>query len=67
MPDLVSDDFSIKTIFLASAAAGGAVLFIQLLLLVLGGDTDADGDGDHSDGFGLFSVRAIAVRIGVPT
>lgn len=60
LPKLFGDDFSIKTIYLVCSAIGGAVLSIQLLLLVLGGDTDADSDVDHGDGFGFLSIRAIA-------
>ncbi len=62
LPKLFGDDMSIKTIYLVCSAVGGAVLSVQLLLLVLGGDTDGDFDGDldHTDGFGILSVRAIA-------
>ena len=60
LPDLFTDEFSTKSIFLLCSAAGGTVLSIQLLLLVMGGDTDGDGDGDSSDSFTLFSIRAIA-------
>ncbi|MEM8709350.1 MAG: hypothetical protein AAGG01_00245 [Planctomycetota bacterium] len=50
------------TLYLTCAAAGGAVLAVQMLLLFLGGDV-ADGEVDldvDSDGLSFFSIRAIA-------
>lgn len=64
MLDIFSDEVTIKTIYLVCSSIGGAVLSIQLLLLILGGGGGEDGfdgdHGDHSDGFGLISVRTIA-------
>lgn len=62
---LVVPDFSTltaSTLYLGCAAAGGAVLSIQMLLLFLGGDV-ADGEVDldgGSDGVSFLSIRAIA-------
>lgn len=68
-------DWTIKTVYLACAVAGGFVLLIQtVLLLVGGGDTDAPhvdvapdiGASDsgeapgHDTGFGLISIRSVA-------
>ena len=63
MPDIFSDEVTIKTIYLVCSSVGGAVLSLQLIMLVLGGggEDGFDGDhGDHSDGFGLISIRSIA-------
>lgn len=68
-------DWTIKTLYFATAAAGGAVLFIQtVMLLFAGGDADvshADGHVDigaadsgephgHDAGLGLLSIRSCA-------
>jgi hypothetical protein len=64
-------DWTMELTYMACAAAGGTVLVLQTLLMLLGfgdgGDVDlhhdvgdVSGDGDHDGAFGLFSVRAIA-------
>jgi hypothetical protein len=67
-------DWTMELTYMACAAAGGTVLVLQTLLMLLGfgdgGDVDlhpdigdvgdAGGDGDGDGAFGLFSVRAIA-------
>lgn len=55
-------EFSSHTMYFGCAVAGGAVLSIQLLLLMLGGDV-ADGEVDldaDGDGLSFFSIRAVA-------
>lgn len=66
-------DWTMELAYMACAAAGGTILVLQTLLMLLGvgdghdadfhhdvGDAgSADGD-DHDGAFGLFSVRAIA-------
>jgi len=55
-------DFSSHALYLGCAVLGGAVLSIQLILMMIGGDV-ADGEVDlDSDGDGLsfFSIRTIA-------
>ncbi len=57
------------TVYMACAAIGGAVLIIQMFLLLIGGDIDADmdmdmdmdiDDADAGDGsFSLLSIRAV--------
>ncbi|MCP3914271.1 MAG: hypothetical protein GY711_01810 [bacterium] len=57
------DKYTITTIYTVCAVIGGAVLSLQMLLLMFGGDVDADTDVDSidaSDGFGLISIRSIA-------
>lgn len=50
-----------RTVYLACAVAGGAVLSIQLLLLFFGGDVaDGEVDLDAADGLSFFSIRAVA-------
>jgi len=66
-------DWSMQTAYMACAAAGGTVLVLQTVLLLLGAGHDGgfdvhvhdagshDGGGDHHDtAFGLFSLRALA-------
>lgn len=64
MLNIFSDEITIKTIYLVCSSIGGAVLSLQLIMLILGGgggEDSFDGDhGDHSDGFGLISIRSIA-------
>lgn len=54
----------IKTVYMGCAIVGGAVMSIQMLLLMFGGDIGADTDIDDidtdGDGFGFLSVRSIA-------
>lgn len=38
--------FSLSTIFLVSAIGGGALLVLQILVTLIGGDSDVDGDLD---------------------
>ncbi len=60
------DDFQIKTVYVVCSVVGGAVLALQMLLLLFGGDVDVDADMDvddldhHGDGFGVISIRSIA-------
>lgn len=50
-----------RTIYMGCAIAGGAVLSIQLLLLLVGGDVaDGEVDLDAADGLSFFSIRAVA-------
>lgn len=58
-------NWNMETIYQISAGLGGAVLLLQMLLLLFaGGADDFEGgevDADHDDGsVGLLSVRAIA-------
>lgn len=48
--------------FVACAALGGVVLILQLLLGLIGGDTDLDHDGQGhlSEGLDLISVRSLS-------
>lgn len=55
-------DFTARSLYLGCAVLGGAVLSIQLLLMLVGGDVadgEVDMDGD-SDGLAFFSIRALA-------
>jgi len=58
------DDLSVRTIYLVCAVVGGAILAIQMILLLFGADMDADTDvddiSDHGDGFGFMSIRSMA-------
>jgi hypothetical protein len=63
------EGWTMETVYLGCAVAGGAVLLLQTLLLLFGGgDTDALPDADvdlasdgHAPGaFGFLSVRAVA-------
>jgi len=60
LPQFDLEGFSAQTLYMVCAAVGGAVLTIQLLLLMIGGDVeDGEVDGD-SDGFSFLSIRAVA-------
>ncbi len=54
----------VRTTYMGCAAVGGAILTLQMVLLMFGGDMDADTDvddlGGHSDGLGFLSVRSMA-------
>lgn len=55
-------DLSAHSLYMGCAVVGGAVLSIQLLLLLIGGDV-ADGDIDADaggDGLAFFSIRTLA-------
>lgn len=56
--------FHIRTVYLACAVIGGAIMTIQMVLLMFGADVDADTDVDdlagHADGFGFLSIRSVA-------
>ena len=58
------ESVQIRTIFLGCSVLGGAVLGLQMLLLLFGGDvgsdTDIDDLGDGSDGMGFLSIRSMA-------
>jgi hypothetical protein len=49
-----------ETLYIGCTALGGAVLSLQLLLLLFGGDGDADGLEDGSDGMSFLSIRSFA-------
>jgi len=55
-------DWSSSPLYLGAAVLGGAVLSLQTLLLLFGGDGgDGELDSDHgSDAFGFLSIRAVA-------
>lgn len=58
-------DWNMETVYQISAALGGAVLLIQMLLLLFGGDAgefdSSEVELDQDDGsVGLLSIRAIA-------
>jgi len=55
-------DLSAGSLYLGCAVVGGAILSIQLVLMMIGGDV-ADGEVDidgGSDGLSFFSIRTIA-------
>ena len=60
------ETFQIKTIYIVCSVVGGAILSLQMLLLMFGGDIDVNADVDvdeidpQGDGFGLISIRSIA-------
>jgi hypothetical protein len=58
------DDVRIRTIYMGCAIVGGAILSLQMILLLFGGDigadTDVDDIGDHGDGLGVLSIRSMA-------
>lgn len=55
-------DLGASPLYLGAAVLGGAVLGLQTVLLLFGGD-DGDGEphhGDATDGFGFLSIRTVA-------
>jgi hypothetical protein len=56
----ILDNWSTHSVFVLCAAAGGAVLSIQLFMLMFGIDGDADVDLDAGDGFGFVSIRTLS-------
>jgi len=60
----LTEDFQMRTIYLVCAVIGGAVMSLQLILLMFGGDVDSDTDVDHidhsGDGFGFLTIRSMA-------
>lgn len=62
--DGLAGDFQMRTIYLVCAVLGGAIMSLQLILLMFGGDVDSDTDVDHidhsGDGFGFISIRSVA-------
>jgi len=57
--------FSLSTIFLVSAIGGGALLVLQILVTLIGGDSDVDGDldgGFDGDAGGL-SFRTVVAFV----
>lgn len=54
----------IKTVYMGCSIVGGAILGLQMILLLFGGDIDADTDVDDisgdGDGFGFLSIRSLA-------
>ena len=54
----------VRTTYMGCAAVGGAILTLQMVLMMFGGDMDADTDvddmGGDSDGLGFLSVRSMA-------
>ncbi len=59
MPSIFSE-WSTYTVFVLCAIVGGAVLSIQLFMLLFGIDGDADMDVDGGDGFGFVSIRTVS-------
>ena len=55
----------VRTTYMGCAVVGGAILTLQMILMMFGGDMDADTDVDdiagESDGLGFLSVRSMAV------
>lgn len=51
--------FSLSTIFLVSAFGGGALLVLQILVTLLGGDSDGDVEGDLDGAGGHLSFRTV--------
>jgi hypothetical protein len=58
-------DISLQTIYLGAAVIGGALLLIQIVLALVGGDSDVDGDldVDHADFGGHLSFRTVVAFI----
>lgn len=56
----ILENWSTHTVFVLCAAIGGAVLSIQLFMLMFGIDGDADVDLDAGDGFGFVSIRTLS-------
>ena len=64
---LIPDHWSLQSVYLGCAVIGGAILVLQLGLLMLGGiggdvdfDGDTDFDGDAGEGLSYLSIRALA-------
>ena len=62
------DEWTLRTTYMALGAAGGAILTIQMVLMLIGvdgeGDFDADGDFDPgSDGMGLAAGSAMMLLV----
>lgn len=57
--------FSLSTIFLVSAIAGGALLVLQILVTLIGGDSDVDGDldGGFDGDTGGLSFRTVVAFV----
>lgn len=57
--------FSLSTIFLVSAFGGGALLVLQILVTLIGGDSDVDGDvdGDFDGDGGHLSFRTVVAFV----
>lgn len=56
----ILSNWSTHTVFVICAAIGGAVLSIQLFMLLFGIDGDTDVDLDAGDGFGFVSIRTLS-------
>lgn len=59
------DEWTITTVYTLCAAVGGAILSLQMVMMLIGvdGDADFDADGDFEaggDGLGLISIRGVA-------
>ena len=54
----------VRTTYMGCAVVGGAILSLQMILMMFGGDMDADTDvddlGGDSDGLGFLSIRSMA-------
>lgn len=57
--------FSLPLIFLVAAAGGGALLVLQIVATLIGGDSDVDGDldGDADLGGGHLSFRTVVAFV----
>ncbi|HPF14160.1 MAG: hypothetical protein H6830_10335 [Planctomycetes bacterium] len=56
----ILENWSSQTLFVGCAIVGGAILLLQLVLLLFGVDGDADLDVDGGDGFGFASIRTLS-------
>jgi len=58
------EDVQVRTTYMGCAIVGGAILSLQMILMMFGGDMDADTDvddlGGDSDGLGFLSIRSMA-------
>jgi hypothetical protein len=60
------EEWTLRTTYMLCSAVGGAILSLQMIMMLIGfdGDADFDADGDFdsgdSDGMGLISIRGIA-------
>ena len=58
------ESVQVRTTYMGCAVVGGAILSLQMILMMFGGDMDADTDvddiGTDSDGLGFLSVRSMA-------